>query len=53
MLKEEDIMALLDDNYAANRDVDKDLGGYSALLESKEDVAEIKGNSINGLFQSI
>ena len=51
VLKEaEEIMVLLDDNYRANRDVDKDLGGYIALLESKEDVAEIKANSIKGLL---
>jgi len=51
MLKEaEEIMALLDDNYGVNRDVDQDLGGYIAILESKEDVAEIKDNSIKGLL---
>lgn len=51
ILKEaEEIITLLDNNYGANRDVDKDLGGYIALLESKEDVAEIKANSIKGLF---
>ncbi|MBZ9692373.1 hypothetical protein [Clostridium sp. M14] len=51
MLKEvEGIIVLLDENYGANRDVDKDLGGYIVLLESKEDVAEIKANSIKGLL---
>ena len=51
MLQEaEEIIVLLDDNYGANRDVDKDLGGYIGLLESKEDVAEIKANSIKGLL---
>lgn len=51
MLKEaEEIIVLLDDNYGANRDVERDLGGYVALLESKEDVAEIKANSIKGLL---
>ncbi|AVK51444.1 hypothetical protein AXY43_13810 [Clostridium sp. MF28] len=51
MLQEaEEIIALLDENYGANRDVEKDLGGYIALLESKEDVAEIKANSIKGLL---
>lgn len=39
----------MDDNYGVNRDVDKDLGGYVALLESKEDVTKIKANSIKGL----
>lgn len=46
----EEIITLLDDNYGANRDVSKDLGGYIVLLESKEDIAEIKSNSIKGLL---
>ena len=51
MLKEaQEIIRLLNDNYGTNRDVDKGLGGYIALLESKEDVAEIKASSIKGLF---
>ncbi|MEX0052481.1 hypothetical protein AB2T85_17830 [Clostridium butyricum] len=51
ILKEaEEIIVLLDDNYGDSRDVDKDLGGYIVLLESKEDVAEIKANSIKGLL---
>jgi len=50
MLKEaEEIITLLDDNYGEIRDVDKDLGGYIIIIESKEDVAEIKTNSIKGL----
>ncbi|WP_252238838.1 hypothetical protein [Clostridium sp. VAP51] len=51
MIKEaEEIIELLDDNYVANRDVDQDLGGYIAVLESKEDVAKIKANSIKTLL---
>lgn len=46
----EEIITLLDENYGANRDVDKDLGGYIVILESKEDVAEIKASSIKGLL---
>lgn len=47
MLREtEKIIGLLDDNYGANRDVEKDIGGYITLLETKEDVTEIKANSI-------
>lgn len=46
----EEIITLLNDNYGANREVDKDLGGYITLLESKEDIAEIKANSIKGLL---
>ena len=51
ILKEvEEIIKLLDENYGTNRDVDKDLGGYIAILEAKEDVAEIKANSIKALL---
>lgn len=51
MLKEaEEIIVLLDENYGANRDVNKDLGGYIAVMESKEDVVEIKDNIIKGLL---
>ncbi|MFL0167927.1 hypothetical protein [Candidatus Clostridium helianthi] len=51
MLREaEEIMVLLNDNYGANRDIEKDMGGYIAILESKEDVAEIKVNRIKGLL---
>lgn len=46
----EEIITLLNDNYGTNRDVEKDLGGYIAILESKEDVVEIKANSIKGLI---
>ncbi|KIL07560.1 hypothetical protein SR42_00485 [Clostridium botulinum] len=51
MLKEaEEIIRLLDENYSENRELE-DMGGYIAILESKEDVAEIKANSIKGLLQ--
>ena len=51
MIKEaEEIIILLDENYGIYRDVDKDLGGYIALLESREDVTEIKANRIKGLL---
>ncbi len=46
----EEIISLLDENYGVNRDVDKDLGGHIVILESKEDVAEIKANTIKGLL---
>ena len=36
----------MSENYGTNRDVSKDLGGYIAILESKEDVADIKANII-------
>lgn len=40
----------MDENYGVNREVDKKLGGYISILESKEDVTEIKVNSIKGLL---
>lgn len=50
ILKEaEKIIMLLDENYSESREIE-DMGGYIALLESKEDVAEIKTNSIKGLL---
>ena len=47
----EEIITLLDDNYGVNRDVDKELGGYITLLESEEDVVDIKANIIKGLIE--
>lgn len=50
MLKEvEEIIILLDENYSESRELE-DMGGYITILESKEDVAEIKANSIKGLL---
>ncbi|AQR98215.1 hypothetical protein [Clostridium saccharoperbutylacetonicum] len=50
MIKEiEEIIIALDDNYGVNREIE-DIGGYITVLESKEDVAEIKANSIKGLL---
>lgn len=46
----EKIIDVLDENYGMNRDVDKDLGGYILIAESKEDIADIKANIINGLL---
>ncbi|NMF07952.1 hypothetical protein ACUH7Y_25820 [Clostridium beijerinckii] len=51
MIKEiEEIIILLDENYGDNRDINKDLGGYITILGSKEDVVEIKANSIKGIL---
>ncbi|WP_160689963.1 hypothetical protein [Clostridium sp. C2-6-12] len=50
MLKEaEEIIRLLDENYSENRELEE-MGGYITILELKEDVAEIKANSIKGLL---
>ncbi|MDK0980102.1 MAG: hypothetical protein E7B46_10615 [Clostridium perfringens] len=40
---------ILDENYGENRNVDKDLGGYILVVESIEDVEELK----NGMLKEI
>lgn len=40
---------ILNENYGENRDVDKDLGGYVLVVETLEDVKELK----NGMLQDI
>ena len=45
----EDQLKILGENYRANRNVDKDLGGYILVVESLEDVKELK----NGMLKYI
>ncbi|MBO3430032.1 hypothetical protein [Clostridium perfringens] len=40
---------ILNENYGENRNVDKDLGGYVLVVESLEDVKELK----NGMLKDI
>ena len=40
---------ILNENYGENRNVDKDLGGYVLIVESIEDVKELK----NGMLKDI
>ena len=42
-------MNILNENYGENRDVDKDLGGYVLIVESIEEVKELK----NGMLKDI
>ncbi|MDZ5148586.1 hypothetical protein GNF53_11390 [Clostridium perfringens] len=44
-----EIIEILNENYGENRDVDKDLGGYVLVVESVEDVKELK----NGMLKEI
>ena len=44
-----EIIEILNENYGENRDVDKDLGGYVLVVESIEDVKELK----NGILKDI
>ena len=37
-----EIINVLDDNYGENRDIDKDLGGYVLVVESVEDLKNLK-----------
>jgi len=37
-----EVLVILDECYGANRDVQKDLGGYVMVLESQNDVEELK-----------
>ena len=43
------IIDILNENYGENRDVDKNLGGYVLVVESIEDVKELK----NGMLKNI
>ena len=40
---------ILNENYGENRNVDKDLGGYVLVVESVEDVKELK----NGMLKDV
>lgn len=44
-----EIIDILNENYGENRDVDKDLGGYILIVESMNDIKELK----NGILQDI
>ena len=37
---------ILDKNYGENREIDKDLGGYVLVVESKDDVKELKNGML-------
>ena len=44
-----DTIDVLNENYGNERDIDKDLGGYVLVVESLEDVKELK----NGMLKDI
>lgn len=44
-----EIIEILNENYKENRDVDKDLGGYVLVIESIEDVKELR----NGMLKDV
>ncbi|WEV19012.1 hypothetical protein [Clostridium perfringens] len=41
---------ILNENYGENRDVDKDLGGYVLVVESIEDVKELKSGMLKDIL---
>lgn len=47
----EETIITINESYGASRDVDKDLGGYVVILESEEDVTEIKANVLKGTIE--
>lgn len=46
----EEQLNILDENYGDERNIDADLGGYVLLLETKDDVIEVKENIFKGII---
>lgn len=46
----EDQLNILDESYGAERDINTDLGGYVLLLETKDDVIEVKENILKDII---
>lgn len=44
------LIKILDENYGENRNVDKDLGGYVLVVESVEDVKELKNEMLKDIL---
>lgn len=44
-------IAILNDNYGSDRDVDKDLGGYIQVIESLEELKLLKNGILQGLVE--
>jgi len=45
------IINILDDNYGKDRDIYKDLGGHICIIESIEDVMNLRVSKIDGLVE--
>lgn len=45
----EDQLKTLDESYGAERSINSDLGGYVLLLETKDDVIEVKENILKDI----
>ena len=46
----EEQINILDESYGAERDIDADLGGYVLVLETKDDVIEVKENILKDII---
>lgn len=46
----EEQLNILDESYGAKRNIDADLGGYVLVLETKEDVIEVKENILKDII---
>lgn len=46
----EEQLNILDESYGTERSIDSDLGGYVLLLETKEDVIEVKDNIVKDII---
>ncbi|MDK0685286.1 hypothetical protein P5F08_04350 [Clostridium perfringens] len=45
-----EFIEIFNENYGENRDVDKDLGGYVLVVESIEDVKELKNGRLKDIL---
>lgn len=46
----EEQLKILDANYGSERNIDADLGGYVLVLETKDDVIEVKENILKDII---
>lgn len=46
----EEQLNILDESYGAERNIDADLGGYVLVLETKDDVIEVKQNILKDII---
>ena len=46
----EEQLNILDESYGVGRDIDEDLGGYVLVLETKNDVIEVKENILKDVI---
>lgn len=46
----EEQLKILDESYGTERSIDSDLGGYVLILETKDDVIEVKENIVKDII---